>query len=78
MLSSSGKRALGLSQFSLIMADEPGSWEVRGGELLFQATTQSLGKLPNQKVLFIGTEAPAEDASWWPELLAAGSGDGSR
>ena len=76
VLSSSGKRALGLSQFSIIMADEPGSWETRNGEMLYQAITQSLGKLPAQKVLFVGTEAPAPDGGWWPELLAAGSGDG--
>ena len=55
VLSSSGKRALGLSQFSLIMADEPASWEIRGGELLAQAITGSLGKLPEQRVLYIGT-----------------------
>ena len=30
VLSSSGKRAMGLSQFSTIFADEPGSWEARG------------------------------------------------
>ena len=31
VLSSSGKRAMGLSQFSTIYGDEPGSWESRGG-----------------------------------------------
>ena len=76
VLSSSGKRALGLSQFSLIMADEPSSWEERNGRLLFDAIRQSLGKLPHQRVLLIGTRAPSPDDGWWPELLDAGSGDG--
>ena len=76
MLSSSGKRALGLSQFSMIIADEPASWEERGGRLLFDAVRQSLGKLPHQRVLLIGTRAPSPDDGWWPELLDAGSGDG--
>ena len=76
VLSSSGRRALGLSMFSIVMCDEPGSWEVRNGEMLYQAVTQSLGKLPEQRVLFIGTRAPAEDGGWWPELLDAGTGDG--
>ena len=35
-----------------------------------------LGKLPEQRVLLIGTRAPSPDDGWWPELLDAGSGDG--
>ena len=76
ILSSSGKRAMGLSQFSHIFADEPGSWESRGGALLWQALTGSLGKRPNQRIVIIGTRAPSETGSWWPELLDAGSGPG--
>ena len=33
VLSSSGKRAMGLSQFHTIYADEPGSYEVRGARV---------------------------------------------
>ena len=73
ILSSSGKRAMGLSQFSLIVADEPGSWETRGGALMYDALRQSLGKLPGQRLFLIGTRAPAEPGSWWPELLDEGS-----
>ena len=76
ILSSSGKRAFGLSQFSHIFADEPGSWESRGGQLLWQALTGSLGKRPGQRIVVIGTRAPAEAGSWWPEMLDAGSGPG--
>ena len=77
ILSSSGKRAMGLSQFSTIFADEPGAWESRGGALLWQALTGSLGKRAGQRVVVIGTRAPAEAGSWWPELLDAGSGPGT-
>ena len=77
ILSSSGKRAMGLAQFSLILADEPGSWEVRGGALMFDALRQSLGKRAGQKLLMIGTRAPAEIGSWWPSLIDGGSGPGT-
>ena len=77
VLSSSGKRAMGLSQFSTIFADEPGSWEARGGALMFDALRQSLGKRPGQRLAMIGTRAPAEDGSWWPSLLDGESGPGT-
>ena len=77
VLSSSGKRAMGLSQFHTIYADEPGSYEVRGGALMWDALRQSLGKLPGQRLVLIGTRAPAEDGSWWPSLLDGGSGQGT-
>ena len=77
VLSSSGKRAMGLSQFGTIYADEPGSWEARGGALMWDALRQSLGKRPGQRLLLIGTRAPAEDGSWWPSLLDGGSGQGT-
>ena len=77
ILSSSGKRAMGLSQFSTILADEPGAWEARGGALMYDALRTSLGKLPEQRLLLIGTRAPADDDGWWPGLLDAGSGPGT-
>ena len=77
ILSSSGKRAMGLAQFSTIFADEPAAWEARGGALMWDALRTSLGKLPGQRVVLIGTRAPAEVGSWWPELLEAGSGEGT-
>lgn len=76
VLSSSGKRAMGLANFGTIYADEPGSWELRGGQLLHDALRQSLGKRPGQRLVLIGTRAPAPDGSWWPGLLDAGSGAG--
>ena len=77
ILSSSGKRAMGLSQFSTIFADEPGSWESRGGALMWDSLRTSLGKLSQQRLLLIGTRAPAEEGGWWPNLLDAESGNGT-
>ena len=77
VLSSSGKRAMGLAQFHTIFADEPGSWEVRGGQLMWDALRQSLGKREGQRLFLIGTRAPAEDGTWWPSLLDGGSGPGT-
>ena len=77
ILSSSGKRAMGLAQFSTIFADEPGAWEVRGGALMWDALRQSLGKRPGQRLVLIGTRAPAEIGNWWPGLIDGGSGKGT-
>ena len=77
ILSSSGKRAMGLSQFHTIFADEPGAWEARGGTLMFDALRTSLGKLKEQRLLLIGTRAPADPDGWWPSMLDAGSGNGT-
>ena len=76
VLSSSGKRAMGLANFSTIFADEPAAWEARGGALMFDALRTSLGKQDGQRLILIGTRAPAEPDGWWPQLLDAGSGPG--
>ena len=76
ILSSSAKRAMGLANFSTVFADEPGSWEDRGGSLMYRALKQALGKRPGQRLAMIGTRAPAEPGSWWPSLIDAGSGPG--
>lgn len=77
ILSSSGKRAMGLAGFSTIYADEPGAWEERGGALMWDALRTSLGKLPDQRLILIGTRAPAADGSWWPTVLDTGDGPGT-
>ena len=74
-ISSSGKRALGLASFSLLIGDEPGAWQNREGRQMFDSLRQSLGKRPNQKVLLIGTLAPSEPGSWWPELIKSGTNE---
>ena len=77
ILSSSGRRAMGLEGFGTIFADEPGAWEVRGGQLMFDALRQSLGKRADQRLVLIGTRSPAPPASWWPNLIDGGSGPGT-
>ena len=76
ILSSSGKRAMGLRAFDLIIMDEPGSLDERNGTLLWRAVTESLGKMEGQRVIAIGTRSPAELDNWWPRLIDGGSGRG--
>ena len=76
VISNNGKTALGLVGVPLVVADEPGSWEVTGGELMHDALTTSLGKPGSpMKVIYIGTLAPSS-TGWWPDLVAGGSKDG--
>ena len=74
VISSSGKRAMGLGVNNpFLICDEPGSWEVRNGELMYDAIQTSLGK-PGQRTraVFIGTLAPAT-GGWWHDLVDTGS-----
>ena len=76
VISSNGKTAMGIVGVPIVVADEPGSWEVSGGELMHDALTTALGKPGSpMKVIYIGTVAPAS-AGWWPDLVAGGCGDG--
>ena len=60
ILSSNGKTAMGIVGCPLLVADEPGSWEVNGGTLMYDAIVTALGK-PNSpmRTVFIGTLAPS-------------------
>ena len=72
--SSNAKGALGLLNCPLVIGDEPGAWGVSEGQAMFDAITTAQGKPESPlKAIFIGTIAPAQDGSWWPELIAAGS-----
>ena len=62
-----------LATFTLIIGDEPASWESRDGRLMFDAIRQAIGKRAGQRLLLIGTLAPSEVGSWWPSLISAGS-----
>ena len=75
VLSSNGKTAMGIVGCPLLVADEPGSWEVVGGTLMFDAIQTAQGK-PNSsmRAIYIGTLAPA-DAGWWRNLIEDGSHD---
>ena len=53
--------------------DEPGAFEVTGGEALWDAVVTALGKPGSAlRVLLIGTRAPAR-SGWWLRLLDGGS-----
>ena len=73
VLSSNGKTSMGIVGCPLLVADEPGSWETIGGQLMNDAIQTALGK-PNSpmRVIYIGTLAPAR-AGWWHDLVKAGS-----
>ena len=73
VISSNGKTAMGLVNTPYAIADEPGSWEMAGGQLMYDALMTAQGK-PNSplKIVFIGTIAPA-DRGWWPEMVDRGS-----
>ena len=73
VISSSGKRAMGLVGTPWAIADEPGSWETVGGELMHDALQTAQGKPGSPlRVTYIGTVAPAT-AGWWPQMIERGS-----
>ena len=74
IMSSSGRSAMGLVNVGLLIADEPSSWKVNDGELLYRAITTAQAK-PNSllRVLMIGTLAPSEPNSWYPRLVKSGT-----
>ena len=73
VLSSSGKRAMGIKNCPLLVADEPGSWETVGGQLMFDAIQTAQGKPGSpMRCIYIGTLAPARDG-WWHQLVKGGS-----
>ena len=73
VLSSKAKSAFGLVRVPLLIADEPGAWEVTGGTLMSDAIFTAMGK-PNSalRAIFIGTLAPST-AGWWSELVSNGT-----
>ena len=74
VLSSNAKTAMGIVGCPLLVADEPGSWEIGGGTLMHDAITTAQGKPGSPlRVLYIGTIAPAVAGGWWPSLIEGGS-----
>ena len=55
VLSSNGKTAMGIVNCPVLVADEPGSWEVVGGTLMHDAIQTAQGKPGSpMKVIYIG------------------------
>ena len=73
VIGSNGKTAMGLVNTPWAVCDEPGSWEIRGGQLLADAIETAKGKPGSPlRALYIGTLAPAT-AGWWHDLIDGGS-----
>ena len=71
--SSRAKGAFGIVGARLAIADEPGAWDSRNGELMADALDTALGKPEaDLTVVYIGTLAPAV-SGWWRDLVEAGS-----
>ena len=65
VISSNAKTAFGLVGCPWVIADEPGSWETAGGQLLHDAIATAMGKPGSPlRALYIGTLAPAM-SGWW-------------
>ena len=66
---------MGLVNVPIVIADEPGSWEYAGGQLMADAILTAMGKPDSTlRAIFIGTLAPAR-AGWWHDLVDDGSID---
>ena len=73
VIGSNGRAAMGLVHTPLVIGDEPGSWEVNGGTLMFDAIATAMSKPDSPlRAIFIGTLAPAR-GGWWHDLVAGGS-----
>ena len=60
---------------SLVIIDEPGAFEVVGGQLLHDALQTAMGKPESPlRVIYIGTIAPSS-RGWWADLVDGGSHD---
>lgn len=64
---------MGIVGCPLLVADEPGSWEVVGGQLMHDAiqTAQGMPRSP-LRVVYIATLAPAT-SGWWRDVIDDGS-----
>ena len=75
VLPGNSKTAQGLVDCPLIIADEPGSWEVVGGAAVWAALRTAQGKPESaMRTILIGTLAPhGVDGHWWPNLTRKGT-----
>ena len=73
VIGSNGKTAFGLVGCPWAICDEPGAWEVNGGQLLHDAIETAKGKLGSPlRVLYVGTLAPAL-SGWWHDMIKDGT-----
>ena len=73
VMSSNAKAAFGIVGTPLAVLDEPGAWEVNGGELMHSALVTAQGKPGSRlRLIFVGTLAPAS-AGWWHDMIDSGT-----
>ena len=73
VMSSNAKTAMGIVGTPILVADEPGSWEVVGGQLMNDAIQTAMGKPGSPlRAIYIGTLAPAQ-SGWWHDMIEDGS-----
>ena len=76
--SSNAKGAMGLVNIPVVVADEPGAWEVNKGQLMADALFTALGKPgSDMRIIMIGTLAPAK-SGWWHNLIKDGTNEARR
>ena len=75
VMSSNAKTAFGIVGTPLLVADEPGAWEIVGGGLMHDAIQTAQGKPESSlRVIYIGTLAPlGAPGHWWYDLVDAGT-----
>ena len=75
VMGSTGRRAMGIVGCPLLVADEPGTWDVNNGQLMFDAIQTAQGKPGSSlRAVYIGTLAPfGLPGHWWHNLIADGS-----
>ena len=79
VMASSAKTAQGIVDARFIIADEPGSWEVAGGQAMHEAIQTSQGKpLSRVKAIYVGTVAPSSGGGWWGRMLGEGDTGSTR
>ena len=65
--------AMGLRP-TLVLADEPSSWN-GGGDAMLSSLRTGLGKVPNSRLVALGTR-PSDEAHWFSAMLDGGDGGG--
>ena len=77
VLGSAAKRAMGFVGVPLVIADEPGVYDVAAGELMHDAIRTARGKPGSPlRAIYTGTIAPSV-SGWWADLVNRGSHRGT-
>lgn len=75
-ISSNAKTSFGLVNVPIVCLDEPGSLEIRGGEMLADSLFSAQGKVGSRlKLILCGTLAPGATGAghWWFDLVTKGT-----